>query len=206
MPPITSFVRWTVLSAAMLLPLGAAAPAEAQMRPADFTTNQHVLVGYVANAPNIFLGGGVMFLNPRFVGFFADVRTTRDSPGDRTNFVPGLSPWDASLQFGDFQSDTHDEWFAVNAGLTRVMTPELALYAGAGYSNREAFVEFFDDTGTRGEIGYYWVQDDELSTAAVNVLGGMLFRAGSNLVFQLGGEARPLGGTVGVHYALPLRR
>jgi len=191
---------------ALVAPIVSAGTAEGQMRQADFTTNQHVLVGYVANAPNIFLGGGVMFLNPRFVGFFADVRTTRDTPADRTNFEAGLSPRDAALEFGDFQSDTHDEWFAVNAGLTRVVTPELALYAGAGYSNREAFVEFFDDTGTRGEVGYYWVQDDEFSTAAVNVLGGLLFRAGSNLVFQLGGEARPLGGTVGVHYALPLRR
>jgi hypothetical protein len=182
------------------------AALNAQARPADFQSNQHVLVGYVANAPNIFLGGGVMFLNPRLVGFFADVRTTRDSPGDRSNFLPGLSPLEA-VAFGDQHFSNEDQWFAVNAGLTRVVTPELALYAGAGYSNRDVYVEFFDDRPDgRGELGFYWVQDEDLSGPSVNALGGFLFRAGQNLVFQLGGESRPLGGTVGVHYALPLRR
>lgn len=192
--------------AVLLLLAIAVAPAQAQTGQPDFSTQRRVMLGYVANAPNIFYGAGAMVLNPSYLGFFADVRLTRDSPGDRSNFVPGLTPTEAVATFGDFRSGTEDQWLAVNAGVTRVMTPELAIYVGAGYSSRDAFVEYFDETGARGELGYYWVQDDELSGPGVNLLGGLVFRAGSNLAIQLGAELRPLGATLGIYYALPGRR
>jgi hypothetical protein len=197
----------TALAAVLTLCLGLAPHvASAQAPASDFTTSPHVLVGYVANAPNIFVGGGAMLLQPRGVGFFADVRTTWDSPSDRAGFMPGITADEAFARYGDFRTGSANDWLSINAGLTRVLTPELAVFAGAGYVQRRAFEEFWDDSLERGEFGYYWVEDDVFTGPGVNVLAGLVFRAGRNLAFQLGGELLPLGATIGVHYALPLGR
>jgi hypothetical protein len=196
----------TTVIVALALMGPARADAQVPVAARTFETARTVSIGYVANAPNAFLGAGIAFINPTFVGAFADFRTSGSSPAGRSNFVPEWDVDRALNEFGDFFFNREDDWMVVNAGLTRVIGPELAIYAGAGYARLRAFEQYEDPEGERGEFGYYWVEDDRVSGNYVNALGGVYFRAGRNLVFQFGAESRPRGMTVGVHYALPIGR
>lgn len=171
----------------------------------SYETARVVSVGYVISAPNTFYGGGVAFLNPTFFGLYADFKISGASPSGRSNFQADWTPDDALNEFGDFIYAEEDEWRVFNAGITRVVGPELALYAGGGVGQRRSYINFEDINGERGEFGYYWVEDEELSGTYFNAIAGVFFRAGRNLTFQFGAEAQPRGMTVGVHYALPLR-
>jgi hypothetical protein len=193
-----------LLAVATLAGANAAAAQGTETRH-QFTTSPILGIGYVANAPTLFRGGGVVLLNPRLVGFFADVKMSGQSPADRGNFEATWTPGHAN-EFGDWPLTTESSWLTVNGGLTRVVTPELALYGGLGYVRRRAFEEWVDLEGERGEFGYYWVEDERLSGTYLNVLGGALIRGGNRIMFQVGGELLPAGITLGVHYSVPLRR
>jgi hypothetical protein len=189
------------------LALAAAAPGHAQVVPReDFTNARYYTLGYVVNAPRVLIGGGATLLNPTGIGFFANVKLSSDSPGGRSNFMPDVTVDQAFNEFGDFQFRDESSWLVFSGGVTRVLSPELAVYAGAGLARREYYREFEDPSGGRGEFGYYWVEDTEFSGDFVNVLGGLFFRAGRNLIMQFGAESQPRGMTIGVHYGLPTRR
>jgi hypothetical protein len=190
-----------------LVTLATASTAAAQSAGVQhqFTTEPTLAIGYVANAPTLFRGGGVVLLNPRLVGFFADVKVSGQSPADRSNFEAAWTPHQAN-EVGDWLFARESSWLTINGGLTRVLTPELAVYGGLGLVRRRAFEEYVDVANDRGEHGYYWVEDEALSGNYLNVLGGALIRGGNRIMFQVGVELLPAGATLGVHYTIPLRR
>jgi hypothetical protein len=182
------------------------APAQAQQAErTDFRTARYFTVGYVGNAPDALIGGGATLLNPKGIGFFVNVKISGDSPGGRSNFLPDVTVEQARNQYGDLPYKDESDWFVVSGGLTRVLSPDLAVYAGAGLARREFYREFEDPDGIRGEYGYYWVEDTEHSGDFVNALAGLFFRAGRRFIVQFGVESEPRGMTIGIHYGLPRR-
>jgi hypothetical protein len=193
------------VAAAACVVSGSAAQAQVAGR-ADFSNARYYTLGYVVNAPQVLIGGGATLLNPTGIGFFANVRVSNDSPGGRSNFMPGVTVDQALNEFGDFFYKDESRWLVLSGGLTRVISPELAVYAGAGLARREYYREFEDPARERGELGYYWIEDTEISGDYLNLLGGLFFRAGRNLVMQFGVDSEPRGMTIGVHISLPSSR
>ena len=201
--PVRRIVIVAFLLASVTLPALLSAQESRPPLAQSLTVRPQISIGYIANAPELFIGGGLAYLTPSFVGVFADFRISESSPGDRSDFMPDWTINDAINEFGDFSFGRESRWVVANAGVTRVLLPDLAAYVGAGYASRTAYEQFQDQSGERGERGFYWVEDHELSGTYLNLLGGVYFRAGRNLMFQLGAEAQPRGMTIGAHYVIP---
>lgn len=197
------FLSWTLL----ILFLAGAQTTAAQLveTPPGFGEVSYWTGGYVVNAPTQLMGFGTAFIPVRFGGWgiYADAKFTLESPADDRSFDPSLTPQEATSVLGDEHRAEDSEWTTVNLALVRSITSDFALYAGGGYSNDTRFQEYFDSDRERGRGGYYWVEDDRLSGARLNVLGGAFLRFGRRLVFQLGAESSPPGFTTGVAVALP---
>jgi hypothetical protein len=184
-----------LLSAALLL-LGAGS-LEAQ-RVVDFEgLRTNWLVGYVANPPEqlVGLGFGAIFPNSGGWGFQVNLKTSTDSPRNDF-FEPDITPADAS-QFGDFFFRDRSHWRSANVAVVKAISSDFALYLGGGLSDREVFFQYEDPLGERGNLGIYWVQDDEQSEVYANVVVGAFFRLGRRLVVQFGAERAPAGVTAG---------
>lgn len=194
-----------LLAAAALLTLGRA--ADAQPMPRGLQARPHLSAGFVASPPRLALGAGAAWLRPRGWGLYLDAKTSGASPARRANFVREWSDEYAAYTLGDFAFGREDHWIVLNVAATRPLGPEVAGYLGAGLGRRRAFVEYHDPTGARGDRGFYWVEDRDLSGLYPNVLAGLLLRFGSTpLVFQIGAEAQPRGMTLGAHWLWALSR
>lgn len=195
-------VGWSM--AAVILAL-AASPAAGQ-QPAvpvqNFTNTTQLSVGYVANAPNVFTGIAAYMVRPGGFGPYLDFKISLTSRRDDPAFAAEWTGEQARTEFGDHPFRRDDDWLVINAGVTRTFTPELAVYAGLGLTRRVAFREYFDQTGERGELGFYWVEETGESGTGINGFGGLILRAGNRLHFQFGLEAAPPGFVVGAHYAV----
>ncbi len=178
----------------------------AQLSP-DLQNAAHVGVGYMPNVPVTPLGFSVLAVSPKLfggAGVQASVRFTTDSPGNSPFFMSGMTVADAEIGFGDLLFEEKSDWLAVNLALVYALSGELALYGGAGYAKEDRYREYFDESRTRGDFGFYWVEDPEASGTRVNVLGGLIFRLTRAVYFQIGAESAPRGGNVGIVIALPL--
>lgn len=167
----------------------------------DLRAATYVGIGYVANVPTTFLGFSALVTTPRFLGgagLYADFKLTTGSPGDSPYYLPNVTVADAEFTFGDQMFSKESDWVSVNLAMVYAITGELALYGGAGYSKREHYRQYYDETLTRGDLGFYWVSDPDNSGTRVNVLGGALLRVTRFALFQLGVESQPLGADVGV--------
>lgn len=167
----------------------------------DLRAATYVGIGYVASVPTTFLGFSALVTTPRVLGgagVYADVKLTTGSPGEDPFFLPGVSVADAEVSFGDLLYHEESDWVSVNLALVYAVTGEFAVYGGGGYSKREHYRQYFDDSQTRGELGFYWVADPDNSGTRVNVLGGALLRVTRFALFQLGVESQPLGVDVGL--------
>lgn len=166
-----------------------------------FTNAGQIGIGWVANVPTSFLGFSLLGLTPSLfggAGLYADVKLTTGSPSNRENFLPDVTPEDAELTFGDANFSDRSDWITVDLALVYAVTPEFAVYGGGGYSDRTFYREYFDASETRGDFGFYWVADDDMSGPRANALGGVLMRVTRFTVFQAGGQTNPRGITVGV--------
>jgi hypothetical protein len=197
----TNIVRPAIVCAVLLCSLASSRPLHAQ-RAVDFAHSPGWLAGYVVNAPQQMLGVGAFAIpsaSHRW-GVYADAKFRLDSPGRRT-LDRDRSPAEAEA-LGDTHFKDDAAWTSVNLAVVRGFTSDLAAYVGGGVSWRTLYVQYLDDTMERGELGQYWVIDDDFTGAHPNFLGGVFFRATPRVVFQFGGEAAPVGVTVGVHVLL----
>ena len=161
----------------------------------------HVGIGYVANIPATFLGFSTFVLSPKILGgtgIYADFKRTTGSPSKSRYYLPGVSVADAEITYGDQLYLEKSDWTTVNAGLLYAVTKEFALYGGLGYSRERHYRQYYDQSETRGELGYYWIADPEASGKRVNAMGGSLIRITRFALFQIGAEARPAGANVGL--------
>lgn len=192
---------------AALVSAGWVAPLHAQAPPPDLRTQAYAGIGFTLNIPKVYTGLGAfrMFSGTGW-GVYVDGKYSLSSPADGEHFFPDETPSDA---FGRNDQRIRDEdvYRTVNAGVVRAMHPEIAVYLGAGYTQRENFKQFQnieDGQPGMGDLGgYYWLEDGGESRGGVNVQGGILLQGGRSLFFQLGGELFPLGAQAGVFLALP---
>lgn len=194
-----------VLSA---LAVVAAAPVAAQSTlDPGLRARTHIGLGYVVNLPHQMMGFNGVVVSPalRDWGFYVDVKRTVDSRTDHVAYDPDMTVGEAE-GFDDFLMEQESEWQTLNAGVIRVVTSGLALYAGGGISKEDALRRYFDSNGIRGISGTYWIDDSDASGTRVNVMGGAWFRILPSFLVQFGAEAAPRGATVGVSYVLPIGR
>ena len=198
----------SVVLGVLAMPL-CAARAQSLYGVPQLRNTSYVGVGYVASIPDALVGFDVITLTPKLLGgagLYADVKFTTTSPTRESYYDSTITVAQAENQFGDFLIDERSVWVTINVAAVYAVTKELALYGGAGYSREHHYREYYDDTRTRGLAGFYWIPDAGASGNRVNVLGGLLVRAGQYIVFQAGLGARPRGAEAGVPVMLPVAR
>jgi hypothetical protein len=164
-------------------------------------------VGYVVNVPNTYVGFSALAFSHRVLagaGLYADVKFSTSSPGDSPYLIPGVTAQEAEVLWADALGIAESTYLSVNLALVYAITPELGLYAGAGYTNEEHYREYYDNAMERGNLGFYWVADPEDTGSRVNLLGGALFRLHKNLLLAMGLEAQPRGAMIGLTLAIPM--
>jgi len=172
----------------------------------DLRSSPTLGFGYVVNAPRELVGFSVLGLTPALfggAGLYADVKFTHHTPANDPYYLSDVTVEQAEVIWEDVTYDQQSVWVSVNLAMVYTVSRELGLYAGGGYSKQQRYNEYFDRTQTRGNTGFYWVHDEADSGNRVNILGGMLLRAATHLVIQVGLESEPLGGTVGMMLTLP---
>lgn len=186
--------------ASLVLLLGAAAPGRAQS-----VGRTRVGVGYVAAAPDLMAGGAAYVLFPVAggIGVYVDAKLDASNPARKSNFEPGITAQQAESQYGDEYGFSTDSWRAFDVALIRPVKPALAVYAGAGYAGKKKYSEYYDNSGTRGLVGHYWVKDPTGDRSTVNVMAGLFLRMGRFLNAQMGVESAPGSFTVGLSVLLP---
>lgn len=185
------------VAAAVLVPR----PAQAQQWAGE------IGVGYVANAPSQLFGVGAHFILPALggIGLYVDAKVSATtSISSDPGFIADTTASEAVALWNDRFLRDEQEWYTLNVALMRPVTPELTVYAGAGYSRRTVYAEFQDISGERGTVGFYWVEDPPQSGPVVNVLAGGLLRMAEHVYAQLGFETAPKGMSVGVRYVFQL--
>lgn len=199
------------MATVLLLAAGTAGPATAQIAlPSDVGFDQlpRIGAGYVINAPKMFLGlsGHVILPQLGGIGLYVDAKFPGGSLSRESDFVDDMTPAQVEEEVPDqYFFRAEDEWRSFNAALIRPVTHELLVYLGAGYADRDRYLQYADPQFTVAQTGSVWVLDEAESGGAVNVLGGVIFRLGANVAAQFGVESAPAGGTVGLIYSLPLR-
>lgn len=183
----------------LLAASGAPLAAQGQGVP-SFDRSTHLSVGYVINVPEQFLGFSVMTVGPtwRGWGLYADFKQGTDSPGDDPTFDASMTVDDARVEGIEFTNES--DWTTFNVALVRAITPDLAVYAGGGYSERTVYREFERNPGQEGSP-FFWVRDDAIQQDHVNVTGGAFLRFIGPFMFQIGFGSAPRGATAGVAIA-----
>jgi hypothetical protein len=148
-------------------------------------------VGYVVNAPLVLSGVHVAVIRPHGWGGFADVIANLATPEGDPDFLAGITAHQASQEYGDFRIQHVSSWTSGNIGIVRVITDQFAVYGGAGFSVRTVFAEFNDSSGTRGNMGKYWVRDEDGADRGIGLVGGTYLLATPRVLFQFGGSSRP---------------
>lgn len=189
------------LAAAVLLATAATADAVgAQVGLGLAYERPRFMVGYVANAPELMLGGMVAVLPPFLGGWgvHVDAKRAVQDPGAESSFQPDVTRTEAETVLQDVVVQEKTYWESYNAAVVRAFRPDLILYLGGGAAKEARYVEYFDPEGTSGEFGYYWVRDEPPGGWRANAMAGMYFRLMRHLALQFGVEATPPGLTIGV--------
>lgn len=165
-----------------------------------FKSGYQLGVGWVANVPTSYLGFSAMAFTPILggAGLYADVKLTTGSPSNGPGFLDDVTPEQAEFTFADRLFGDESDWVTIDLALVYAITPEFALYGGGGYSDQKQYLEYFDESETRGEFGFYWIADPANTGTRVNLLGGMMMRVNRFAAFQAGGQTQPRGVNVGV--------
>ena len=200
--------RFSCIAVPVLIASALASPVAAQVAPpSGFEQLPRIGVGYVANAPNMYVGGSAYFLTDVMggLGLYADFKKSQSSPADGADFIESMTPDEAELLIDHEFSFDEDVWWSVNAALIRPISPELMLYLGAGFTDEKKYLRYTTTDQDFGLMGRYWIADEEASGTRVNVLAGAFLRITQHLAVQFGGELAPRGLTVGGSFSLPLR-
>lgn len=191
-----------------LMPLAAAVPALAQGPPrsAGFDALPRIGVGYVTNAPNMFLGGSAYFVADYRggLGLYVDYKRSTSSPRSDPDFIDSLTVARAD-DLGHERDFDEFGWWSVNGALVRPISPELMLYLGAGFTHEDVYYRYRSDDPDLGSFGRYWIADDAASGGRLNVMGGAFLRMTRRVALQFGLELEPRGFAIGGSYSLPIR-
>lgn len=185
-----------------------AVPGAAQEIPRSggFDELPRIGVGYVTNAPNMFLGASAYYVADYLggLGVYVDFKMSTSSPGNASDFIDSLTVAEVEGLPGHERAFDEKAWWSVNGALVRPISPELMLYLGAGYTHEGVYYRYNSNDAELGTFGRYWIADEEASGGSVNVLGGAFLRMGRRIALQFGVEMQPRGFTVGGSYSFPI--
>lgn len=194
-------MRARPLTAAALLAFSAAPGVlTAQAGPGSGYERPRILVGYVANAPDVLLGGMVAVLPPFLDGWglYLDAKRGLEDPGTSEFLQQDLTRTEVETLLFHTRVQEKTYWYSFSAAAVRAVGNDLMLYIGGGASSENHYVEYLDPDLTAGNFGYYWVADAERTGWRPNIMGGLQFRLTRYLAAQFGLESAPTGLTVGV--------
>jgi hypothetical protein len=161
--------------------------------------------GYVSNAPDLLVGATVWTVIPGLHGWglYVDAKMDPEDPVRGGFLMNNLTAAEAEQQWpNDLEFISNSQWRAFNVAITRKLTDEMVVYLGAGYAEETVYVQYRDGQENRGILGWYWVEDPDRSRTGINFLAGGFLRIAKSVRIQFGGEARPMGFTVGLSYVL----
>jgi hypothetical protein len=201
------FMRRSVVWTLILLGVGLGRqPAGGQMSGTGLD-RAHVAIGYVANAPDLMVGGGgyAIFDFLGGIGLYVDAKFDLETPAGEDTFEAGLTVGDAENQIGAGFIQTDFGYQSFNAALVRPLNSELAVYVGGGLVKLKGYrlYQDLDPASELGVSGVFWVEDTSQDEVRGNVMFGAFLRLNSFLSSQVGIETEPKGFTVGVSFRLP---
>jgi hypothetical protein len=163
-------------------------------------------IGYVANGPDLLVGGGgyVVLRVLGGIGFFADMKVDLESPSRKPEFLSHLTARQVEAQVeGAVLQFPDNSWRSFNIGLVRPVSPWLMLYAGGGYAIRTRYRAYQEPSEEMGFLGFFWVEAPEERKTTINTMFGGFMRISRRLAFQIGIETAPRGLTVGAFLGFP---
>jgi hypothetical protein len=165
-------------------------------------------VGYAATFPDVVAGVGVWYMaTPRY-GVFLDGKMTVPSLRDKDVYCPtALSPCTVAAveaQRNDIVIRDEDEFIIVNLGGMYAITPEFMVLLGGGLARKRSVREYFDESDEPiTPFGNYYVDHETEPSTELQLVGGMMIRAGNSLAFRFGYDTAPGGMSVGAYFILP---
>lgn len=204
--------EWLVSALAISALLLSAGSLRAQNNPGPLTGAQFG-VGFVGNAPDAFVGGGVYVVVPELgpisggIGLYVDAKFDLDDAADERAFNGNLTSGellgDPGRQEADFVR-RESSWMSVNVALIRPLTPFLMVYGGGGMARATRYELFnVNQADPAGVGGVVWTENPDLEETRVNLMVGIVMRLTSAVSTHFGFETQPRGLTVGASLRLP---
>ena len=162
-----------------------------------FKSNDTKIFGYIANIPQELLGFNFVKLANTDFGFYIDLKAGLPMRDGADDFYDNISVNKAENIFGDQLLKKDDNWLSLNAGLTKVVSNQLAIYAGLGFSIYSEYRQYKDEFEILGDNGKYWIENEDKSKTTLNALGGIIFKINPTWIMQIGAEAQPTGISIG---------
>jgi hypothetical protein len=155
--------------------------------------------------PEALVGVGAFHILPGGNwGLFADTKFSRGSKEDEPYFLADQKAADLEATLPVFRRNhikAYGDWLFVSGGIIRALSREVAIMLGGGMVERTVIREYFDETDQApSPSGFYFVRDERDSGWYMNGNAGVLMRAGQNLVWSIGFEARPRSLSAGVFW------
>ena len=189
-----------LLAGVLAFPVPATAQLSARTPVPDWRTAAALGLLRMGGAPHALVGGTAYVIRPWLggLGVYTDLHMSHRSWEGDGQFTSDVTVQQAGA-FGDSELRSVDHWIVLNVGLIRPLTPEFAVFGGAGYARQRFYREYYDDSLTRGVGGHYRVKDDVESGNRLNLTAGAMFRFGEHINFHFGVESAP-GFLVGISY------
>lgn len=163
----------------------------------NFKSKELIIFGYVANIPQELLGFNFIKVSRQDFGFYIDLKAGLPMRAGADDFYDNISVNQAENIFGDRLIKKDDNWFSMNAGITKVISNHLAFYGGLGFSSYSEYRQYKDEFEILGDDGEYWIENDDKSKTTLNALGGVIIQIDPRWIMQIGAEAQPTGISIG---------
>ncbi len=170
-------------------------------------TRAHVGIGYVANAPDVMVGGAAYVVLPALggIGLYVDAKFPGGTPAGSRDFEEGWTPSRVEDEVPNVNfREKESSWQSFSVALIRPLNPSLMVYGGLSRVERtEYWLYEAAPSVDLGRAGVFWVESPDDAESGVGVMVGAIMRLSSLISTQFGFESRPKGFTAGVSLRLP---
>ncbi len=198
--------RSTSLALAVLALLAPAVAAQQATRPSPIDHAQFG-IGYVANLPDLEVGGAGYVILPRWggIGVYVDAKVQVSGPPKETAYDPSVTAEQIENDVGGNYIRTEGTWWSVNAAVLRPLSPYFTVYLGGGVAHETSYRQYdqIDRNLGIGVGGVVWAEDPRATESRANLMVGMITRLTSRLSAHFGYETQPDGVTAGLTLRLP---
>ena len=179
--------------------------APEQRGPQPLSTTQYG-IGYVANAPDLMVGGGAYVLSPRWggVGLYVDAKFAVADPTSDRGFDASVTSKQVANMVGGKFLGSESSWKSFNVAVMRPLTSSLVAYAGGGVAQMTQYDLYnIDPQSPVGVSGVVWAENPDAAETRVNLMVGVLMRLTGRISAHFGYETQPDGVTVGASLRIP---